>query len=58
MVIVAADMDMVVIAVGLATPMGAATALVLAAVPTAVCLVVTTEERGSWISLAIPGAAQ
>ena len=38
--------------------MKAAIALVQEAVPTALYMVVTTGERGSWISLAIPGAAQ
>ena len=38
--------------------MEAPAALVLAAVPTALGLVLPTEERGSWISLATTGAAQ
>lgn len=46
------------VAVGLAVPLGAASALVQAAVPSAPGLVATTGERGNWIYLAITVVAQ
>ena len=49
---------MPVVVVGLAVPMGTATALVQAAVPSALGMIATTGERGSWISLAITVVAQ
>ena len=46
------------VAVGLAVPLVAASALVQAAVPSAPGLVATTGERGSWIYLGITVGAQ